>query len=103
AEEGNIRSRKDRDAMRSERAAMYELVVKAGERSLDEQRDELNGMRTRAVGFSAIVLSATAFLVGGGLVAGVERSEAFYVGAIVGTGALGIMLVLLILVSMPLF
>lgn len=96
------RSRKERrGASSAEREAMFELVVKAGERALDEQRDELNGMRSRAVAFSAIILSATAFLVGGGLVAGVNRTELFYRGATIGTAALGVMLVLLILMTVP--
>ena len=84
----------------NERESMYELAVDAGKRSLDAQRDELNGMRTRAVAFSAIILTGTAFLVGAGLTSA-SRTAGFYILAIIGTALFGIMLALVLLMVLP--
>jgi len=49
---------------REDRTALRKLAYDQGLRTLDDQRDEMNGIRTRAGQFMAIVTAATAFLVG---------------------------------------
>ena len=53
------------------------MVYSESQRALDDQRDELQGLRTRAVQFTAFVSAATAFLVGTGLHA-TDRNGQFY-------------------------
>jgi hypothetical protein len=86
----------------AEREAMFELALEAGNRTLDAQRDELSGIRTRVGAYAAIVLSATAFLVGTGLGSKANRNESFYATAISGTVFMAIMLVLVLLATLPL-
>lgn len=81
---------------------MYEYVVAAGERSLSAQREELSGMRTRAVAFAALTITGSAFLVGSGLSIPIgSRDALFYVLAIGGTVMFGAMAVALVLVAVP--
>ena len=49
------------------RAEQYRIAYQEGQRTLDDEQDELKGMRDRAVAFTAFVGAATAFLVGTGL------------------------------------
>jgi hypothetical protein len=65
---------------------MYKLAYEEARRSIDDQRDELNGIRGRAVSFVAFVGSATAFLAGSGLrVTTPNRDALFYVLAGIGS------------------
>ena len=80
-----------------DRADWLDLAVDAGRASLLAQREELSGMRTRAVAFGALTVTASAFLVGTGL-ANAQRSFWFYVLAVVGT--LGFVLLAGLLVAM---
>ncbi|MDQ1111403.1 hypothetical protein QE418_000851 [Microbacterium testaceum] len=67
-----------------DRAEWIELAVESGRASLLAQRDELSGMRTRAVAFGALTITASAFLVGTGL-ANAQRNAVFYIIAALGT------------------
>jgi len=60
-------------------AVLYRLAYEEGKRALDDQVDELNGIRGRAVQFTAFVGSSTAFLAAVGLRTGPDRSWLFYV------------------------
>lgn len=60
-----------------DQTAQYRVAYSESQRTLDDQRDELQGVRTRAVQFTAFVSAATAFLVGTGLHA-TDRNGAFY-------------------------
>ena len=62
----------------------YRIAFEEGRRRLDEQRDELNVLRTRAVTFIAFIGTATAFLVGTGLSSTV-RAKHFQTIALTGT------------------
>jgi hypothetical protein len=65
---------------------MYRLAYEESQRSLDDQRDELNGIRDRSVNFVAFVGAATAFLVGIGLhTANADRDAIYFVLAGAGT------------------
>lgn len=75
---------------------LYRTAYEEGKRALDDQQDELNGMRTRGVQFTAFVGAATAFLAGTGLKA-IHRDATFYVLAIAAS-ALSVLLILLLLV-----
>ena len=68
----------------SDQQALYQVAYELGLRTLEDQRDELNGIRTRAGSFMAFVGSATAFLVGTS-VQGSSRGGFFLVVAIVAT------------------
>jgi len=59
-------------------ADLYRVAYEESQRTLDDQQDELKGMRDRAVQFTAFVGAATAFLVGTGLHA-THRYATFYV------------------------
>jgi len=63
---------------------LYRIAYDHGLRTLDDQRDELNGVRGRAGQFMAFVGSATAFLVGAGL-RSPDRDWVFYLVAACGT------------------
>lgn len=64
-------------------AALYRLAYEEGKRALDDQVDELNGIRGRAVQYTAFVGSATAFLAATGLRTGTnQRGDWFYVLAV---------------------
>lgn len=59
--------RQSRTPDASIRAEQYRIAYQEGQRTLDDEQDELKGMRDRAVQFTAFVGAATAFLVGTGL------------------------------------
>jgi hypothetical protein len=65
-------------------AALYRIAYEQGLRTLEDQRDELNGARNRAGQVMALVASATAFLVGTGM-AEAKRDLVFYCLAVLGT------------------
>jgi hypothetical protein len=73
---------------------MYKLAYEEAKRSIDDQRDELNGIRGRSVSFVAFVGSATAFLAGSGLrVSHPDRDALFYtLATIASAGALVMLL-----------
>ena len=98
------RKRKAEDTVSTaaDRVDMYELALSAAERAVDAQRDELSGMRTRSVQFSALTVTGAAFLVGAGLKAP-ERVDAFYPIAIIATGFFGLQLLALLLMTAPMF
>jgi hypothetical protein len=77
---------------------MYKVVYEESQRSLDDQQDELKGMRDRAVQFSIFVGAATAFLVGTGLTAA-HRDWVFYliasVASLFSVVSIGLLLALL--------
>lgn len=77
-----------------------DLAVAEGRRALDQQREELNSMRTRAVAFSALTVSASAFLVGSGL-KDATRNGWFFCLAGFGTAAFIAVAVLLVLMVVP--
>lgn len=87
----------------SDRAGLYRIAFDAGIRALEDQRDELNGIRTRSVGFAAIMTTGTAFLVGSGLngVPDSQRDSLFFLNAISGTVLFVAMLGLLSWVLIP--
>ncbi|MPV51443.1 hypothetical protein GCG21_15790 [Pseudactinotalea sp. HY160] len=99
---GRTRTSWSRDAQHPDRSEWVDLAVQVGLDSLAAQREELGGMRTRAVAFAALSVTAAAFLAGSGL-AGASRTMWFYV--LSGLGTLGFVLVaiLLILTLSPLF
>jgi hypothetical protein len=68
----------------SDAATLYRIAFEEGRRLLDDQLDELNAMRGRAVQYLAFVGTASAFLVGTGL-HGSHRDGLFYAVAGVGT------------------
>jgi len=70
--------------LKLDRSGLYKLAYEAGLRTLDDQRDELNGVRTRAGQFISFVGSATAFLVGTS-VARAVRDSTFYTVAVPAT------------------
>ena len=80
------------------RGAMYRDVYEESQRSLDDQQDELKGMRDRAVQFTIFVGAATAFLVGTGLTAA-HRDWVFYliasVASLFSVVSVGLLLALL--------
>ncbi len=82
------------------RASLYRLAYEQGLRTLEDQRDELNGLRTRACSFIAFVGSATAFLVGTS-VGGLQRTDTFRFLAFSATAATFLAIACLILVLRP--
>jgi hypothetical protein len=78
--------------------ALYQVAYDLGLRTLEDQRDELNGIRTRAGSFTAFVGSATAFLVGTSVQGG-SRDALFYwiavIATVCSTTAVGCLLALL--------
>jgi hypothetical protein len=63
---------------------LYKVAFGESQRALDDQVDELNQARQRAVAFLAFVGTATGFLVGSGL-KNTTRSPLFYALAALGT------------------
>lgn len=79
-----------------------ELVYDAGIENLKAQRDELSGMRTRAVAVSAMTIAASGLLVGQGLSRSVDgRSLWFYVLASTGTVGFVVLAALLTAMLLP--
>lgn len=85
-----------------DREDWVELAVDSGKASLVAQRDELSGMRTRAVAFGALTVSASAFLVGTGL-GQADRSNWFFLVAGIGTLLFAVLAALLIAMVSPAF
>ncbi len=86
---------------RSEQASeMYKIAYDESKRTLEDQIDELNGIRTRAVAYLAFVGTGTAFLVGASLRT-LNRDDTFYLLASIGTALLVLTLVAVILVLAP--
>lgn len=80
-------------------AALYRIAYEQSLRALDDQVDELSGIRARAVQYTAFVGAATGFLIGVGLSAP-DRNTGFYILAgsasfvmLVGLAALALLLV----------
>jgi hypothetical protein len=79
---------------------LYQVAYEEGRRTLDDQTDELNRMRDRAVNFAVFVGAATAFLVGTGLQAP-HRDSTFYAIAILASALSALMIFLLFRVLNP--
>jgi hypothetical protein len=79
---------------------LYQVAYEEGRRTLDDQTDELNRMRDRAVNFAVFVGAATAFLVGTGLQAP-RRDSTFYAIAILASALSALMIFLLFMVLNP--
>jgi hypothetical protein len=79
---------------------LYQVNYEEGHRALDDQQDELNGIRDRAVQFTVFVGAATAFLVGSGLQSP-HRDAFFYAIAWVASAASALSVSLLFLVLNP--
>jgi len=82
------------------RADLYRVAYQEGQRALNDQQDELKGMRDRAVGFTAFVGSATAFLVGTGLHSA-HRDVTFYALAGVASALSAVFILLLLALLRP--
>lgn len=78
----------------------YRLAYTETQRTLDDQRDELQGMRTRAVQFTAFVSAATAFLVGTGLHV-TDKNAVFYALAATASAFSALSIVLLAMLLRP--
>lgn len=83
-----------------ERKEWYSFALAQGVRALDAQRDELSGIRNRAVSFTALTITAAAFLVGTSL-GHLDRNVWFYVLVLFGTVAFAGVAILLVLVVSP--
>jgi hypothetical protein len=79
---------------------LYRIAYQEGQRSLDDQQDELKGLRDRAVQFTAFVGTATAFLVGAGLHPA-HRDTAFYALATTASVLSAILILLLFALLRP--
>ena len=75
---------------------MYQVVYAESQRTLDDQRTELFGMRDRAVQFTVFIGAATAFLVGTGL-GTPTRDVLFYILAGVASALSAAMIILVLL------
>ena len=93
-----VRTSQDEDSM-------YKVAFDESVRALEDQADELSGIRQRLVGFMAFVGSATAFLVGSSINPQVSaqghRDGWFYTLAISGTSLMVISVVLAIFLLWP--
>lgn len=83
-----------------ERYEWVKLAYDAGIDGLKAQREELGSIRTRALAFSSLTITATAFLVGTGL-KDAARSPEFYAWAIAGSVGFVAVAVCLILTLLP--
>jgi hypothetical protein len=63
---------------------LYQVVYEESQRTLDNQKEELNTVRDRTVQYSIFIGAATAFLVGSGLAAP-HRGGSFYALAIIAS------------------
>jgi|SRR5580698_1605493 hypothetical protein len=84
----------------ADQADLYEIAYAESQRTLDDQQDELKGMRDRAVSFTAFVGAATAFLVGTGLQVK-HRDAGFYTIAIIASVLSSLSIALLIALLNP--
>jgi hypothetical protein len=91
---------KNREASNNGLADLYRVAYVESQRTLDDQQDELKGMRDRAVSFTAFVGAATAFLVGTGLHA-TNRDVLFYILASLASALSALSIVLLIALLNP--
>lgn len=82
------------------RAAQYRIAYQEGQRALDDQQDELKGMRDRGVQFTAFVGAATAFLVGTGL-QHPSRDATFYTLASLASLLSAVLITLILVLLMP--
>lgn len=76
------------------RCEMYRIAYQEGQRTLDDQQDELNRIRDRSVQFTAFIGAATAFLVGTGLSA--TSKDALFYGLASAASALTAILIFLL-------
>lgn len=81
-------------------AELYNVAYAESQRTLDDQQDELKGMRDRAVAFTTFVGAATAFLVGTGLSV-THRDITFYTLAAVASALSAVWILLLIALLNP--
>jgi len=79
---------------------LYQVAYEEGRRTLDDQTDELNRMRDRAVNFAVFIGAATAFLVGTGLQTP-HRDSIFYTIAALASALSALMILLLFVVLNP--
>jgi len=86
-----------------DRSAWVQLAYEAGLESVKAQREELSGIRTRALTFTAFVATGTAFLVGRGLGPGVARDGGFVTLSVIGTVCFVALAALLVVTVAPLF
>jgi hypothetical protein len=84
----------------NDRGAMYRIAYEESQRALDDELDELKGMRDRAVNFMAFIGAATAFLVGTGLSSS-NKDTAFYTIAGIASGLFAVVIVLLFFLLGP--
>lgn len=81
---------------------LYKIAYDLGLRTLEDQRDELNGARTRACAYMAFVGSATGFLVGTTLRgASAPAGGWFYMLAIAGTATFVFALLFMCMLLFP--
>jgi hypothetical protein len=80
---------------------IYQALYEESKRSLDDQQDELNRIRDRAVQFIIFVGAAAAFLVGTGLTAVHNRDWVFYLIASVASLTSAVSVGLLIALLKP--
>jgi len=73
---------------------LYRVAYLESQRTLDDQRDEIRGLRDRSVQFMAFVGAATAFLVGVGLHA--STRDALFYGLSFGASALSLVTIVLL-------
>ena len=95
----------DEDPIRTDEdgVAIYKLAFDEGLRRLEHQDSEVNVARTRLLQLLTVVTAATAFLGAAGLKSTlIDRSGAFYVFAVAGTGLYMILLVQAYLALQPL-
>ena len=91
------RAKRDADARYED---LYRIAYEESRRTLDDQANELNSMRDRAVKFEVFIGAATAFLVGSGLSSS-HRDAAFYALAAVASAASALMIFILFVVLNP--
>lgn len=80
--------------------ALYRVAYEQSERALDDQTDELNGIRSRAVSFLTFVGAATAFLVGT-TVTSATKDALFYTVASLGTLLVVVCIICIFVVLKP--
>jgi len=100
---GPTRRTSDQPSVKSDvakNADLYRIAYQEGQRALDDQQDELKGMRDRGVQFTAFVGAATAFLVGTGFHPA-HRDASFYALAAAASVFSGILILLLLALLRP--